>query len=284
MIAADSSIDAAALARARLLAHAEREGIRFDRVLFRYTLESVLRRLARSSLGTRIALVGGTALAAHLGADPRQLARLEIQLADVEALELLPAAVYGEVELAPDGLLVDTGSMRSRELEQGEALTRRVTALARLGTAVIPVRIDGEVGEPPSSAEMRELRSVLPGDKPVVVQVVGLDTVFAEAMERLVRRGPLQARMCDVFDAWMCTQVDPLDDVEEALTVTFRCRGMGWPRDLPHVLSNKFAMGRHAEAQWQGFVTRYQPTDDVGVVDAVATIRQVWEETVLVTG
>lgn len=170
MIAADSSVDVAALVRARLLTHAVGLEIPFDRVHFRYSQESVLRRLARASLGQRIAHAGGTALAAHLGVEPRQLARIEIQLADIETLEQLPAALCESSDLASDGLLVDREALRSRGLDRGSAAAWRVTTLARLGTAVAPIRVDGEVNDLPSSTETRELRSVLPDAEPFSVQ------------------------------------------------------------------------------------------------------------------
>ena len=142
----------------------------------------------------------------------------------------------------------------------------------------MPVRVDAELGDPvPGSSDVMDIVPPLPGVEPAMMAVASMTTVFSEAVEQLVRRGPLQARISDIFDCWMCAQVEPMEGLETALEDIFGRRGTPVPTEMPHVLTDRYAEGQHAAEQWRSFAAKCSPSSDIDLPGVVAAIREVLE-------
>lgn len=261
-----------ATTRAALLAHAREHAVLHDHVLQRYAQHGLLARLAATD--NSLCLTGGMALAARLGVDHRRLLAVEVMTPDADLIGRLPVVGRDLAGTGSDGLTIDAESIRVRPLDRGDAPARRVVATASINTATAPVRLDVELAEPDTPVDTLEVDPRLPGAESVSVPVVSMDAIFSEAVEQLVRRGALRARMVDLYDAWLASQADPLDGLDDAVDVAFQRRGTPVPDKPPHVLTERWAGGRHTAEQWGDFAQRYKPTSAVGVAEAVAGVRQ----------
>lgn len=264
--------------RVQLAEHALATGLPFDRALQLYAKHALLLRLQKKVTDApKMTLTGGNALAVHLGAEHRRLDSIELFVTADEGLDrftrlLRHVAKDVDGDLGVDYLDFDPESLRARELDRGHAKARQLRFQACLRTAETAIRLDVEEAKP--EAERMDVTAPFELVEPVTMAVASPTTVYADSVERIVRRDALRVPMRSVKDAWLCIQVDSLENLAKAIEETFSRRGTPIPKNEPYTLSNDFAAAAHAQQQWEMFVEREAPGTPVGVEDAVAAVRE----------
>lgn len=264
--------------RSQLLAHAQTHGVLYDHLLRHFAQERILHRLAESPWGEKLSLQGGWAVATRLGVHHRRLRTVELYCSQIHSVDDIGGIVRDDVGIysEKDGLHVDPHSVRAALLETDTSAVRiRIKAFVHLDKAQIPIQIDFRINDSGSSnAEMMQMPAMLDMPGASAMDVVRFETVVAEVIWTIVERGNFGFRAPDYYDAWMATQVDPLDDLEEAIRETFRSRATPIPSDLPIGLTEGFAASAHARRHWGAFLTAYEPTTPVEIGDVVTAIRE----------
>jgi len=121
-------------------------------------------------------------------------------------------------------------------------------------------------------AEVMELPTLLDMTAPSI-PVYAFETLVAEKLRGIVERGTFKARMKDYYDLWLTTQVDPLDDLDDAVEATFRHRKTTLPRGTPAGLTDGFATSDHARRLWDAFLERGAPAERLAE-DVVEGVRE----------
>jgi len=260
------------LIRSRLLQHARDHGVLYDHVLRQYAQERVLHRMASSKGNEGTLLRGGWAMAVRLGVPHRRLTNLDL-LCTVSAD---PGAFLTEIRgiggTTADGLVLDGGSIRTRNLRDGVGV--RIRMFGYLDNAQIPLQLDVGFGHALVPApEVLQLPSMLDQPGAPTLGVCRFETVAAEAVGSVVLRGPLTLKMADIYDIWLCLQVDPMEDLELALQAAFFATGTPIPGEVPYVLTEQFASSDHARKNWLAFQKGASLTTEIGLGEAVGTIR-----------
>lgn len=129
----------------RLVSHAKALGVDPNLVLARYATERLLYRLSRSPYAERFVLKGALLLLVWLGETIRPTRDADLlAFGDLGADAL--AATFAEicaVEVAPDALVFDTGTIRVAAIRPEDAYGgQRVTLFAHLGPARLRVQVD----------------------------------------------------------------------------------------------------------------------------------------------
>jgi hypothetical protein len=134
----------------------------------------------------------------------------------------------------------------------------RITLVAKLGAAEIPVQVDvgfGDIVTPPS--EMVEFPTLL--DLPVPhIRAYPKETVIAEKFEAMVSLELSNSRMKDFFDVWTLIRTFEFDGAVllNAISATFERRGTPFPADAPVALTREFSDHASKLVQWQAFCRR----------------------------
>ena len=267
--------------QARLLAHAIAHGFLYDHLLQHFAQERLLHRLAESTWGEELSLLGGWAIATRLGVPHRRLRAIDVRCSQphsvAEVVELIRGAVgrYSQ----RDGLHVDLRSVRAEQVDTDTSVHRiRVKAFIHLAKAQIPFQIDIRFADPGlPTIETMQLPAMLDVPGSSTMKVEQFEAVVAETVWTIVERGNFVFRAKDYYDAWMAAQVDPLDDLTEVLLRTFRSRETSIPAVLPIGLTERFAASDHASCQWTAFLKSRTPTTVVGFEAVVDSIRDVVE-------
>ncbi|MEW6047798.1 MAG: nucleotidyl transferase AbiEii/AbiGii toxin family protein [Bacillota bacterium] len=134
----------------RLIRHAHPLGVDPNLILIRFATERLLYRLSRSPYAERFVLKGALLLLMWLGETIRPTRDADLlgfgNLSD-EAL----AAIFAEIcatNVEPDGMTFDASTIRVAAIRPEDAYGgRRVTLLARLGSARIRVQVDVGIGD-----------------------------------------------------------------------------------------------------------------------------------------
>lgn len=251
--------------RTRLLMVSKAAGEEFNYVLVRYALERFLERLSRSPHRDTFILKGAMlfrlwAPRTHrptkdldlLGRGPPDLARL--------------AALFAEictVAVEDDGLVFDAKTVKATRIkEDAEYEGVRITLIAALGTARLPLQVDVGFGDvvTPEPVEI-EFPTLLPMTAPKL-RAYRRETVVAEKLHAMIDLGIANSRMKDFFDVWFLAQNFDFEGnvLAEAIKATFGNRMTPLREAIPLALTQEFATEDAKQKQWKAFMSRLSKT------------------------
>ncbi len=159
-------------------------------------------------------------------------------------------------EVEPDGLVFDADSVVGERIaEAAEYPGVRVRFHGQLGVARIAMQIDVGFGD-------AVVPSPVTVDYPVMLDLPAprmrtytKESVIAEKLHTMVRRGLLNSRMRDYFDIWVLSRQFDFDGsvLAEAIRATFSRRDQAMD-PLPVALTGAFAADASKVTQWRGFL------------------------------
>lgn len=259
------------------LARARKED--FGLILVKYGLERILYRLTRSAHHDAFVLKGAllfelwthdtyrpTRDADFLGRGdnaPERLIRLFRELC--------------EMDVEPDGLIFDADSVHAERItEDADYEGVRVTFIARLDRARIPIQIDIGFGDAVTPAPLEsDYPTLLPAPHPRLL-VYPKETVVAEKFEAIVKLGIANTRMKDFYDLEVLARTFEFEGelLANAIRATFANRGTQLPGEgIPLAFTPEFHDDQNKKRQWTAFCSRISTatntTDLKSVVEAL---------------
>lgn len=252
--------------RARLLniAHARNE--EFQAVLTRYGVERLLYRLATSTARDRFVLKGAALIYAwegNLHRPTRDVDFLGFGDPTLDALvEAFRAIVLTQVE--PDGLIFLDDSMRAAPIrEENEYGGLRITMIAMLGNARIPLQVDVGFGDAVTPEIERVTFPTLLDLPAPVLNAYPAESVIAEKYQAMVALGIANGRMKDFYDVYCLNETHMFDGttLTAAIAATFERRRTNLPTTPAIALTQEFANDPAKRTQWAAFLNRNRLTD-----------------------
>lgn len=265
--------------KTRLVQHAKALGVDPNLVLARYAAERLLYRLSRSPHAERFVLKGALMLLVWLGETIRPT-----RDADLLGFGALDAdwlrATFAELcalPVEPDGLQFDAATVQVAPIRVEDAYGgQRITLLAHLGSARLPVQVDVGIGDAVfPEPQWIDYPSLLDLPSPRL-RAYRPESSIAEKLHAMVELGSKNSRMRDFFDLRALATAGTFDGavLGRAIASTFARRRTPVPSSLPLALTRAFAAIEGKGAQWRGFVRRLPgtsaPVDLVVVIDTVA--------------
>lgn len=271
------SQDLAASVRARLLNIAKAEGVDFNQVLVRYTLERFLYRLSQSPHADRFVLKGAllftlwydmphrpTRDADLLGFGPSDLESIGQTFRDIASVQ------------AADGILFDPTSVGVEEIRKDAGYAgARVMINAELARARCRTQIDIGFGDAVTPGPVDAVYPVLIEDFPAPrLRTYPVYTVVSEKLHAIAVLGMTNSRLKDYLDLSVLLDREVLDlnTLATAIAATFTRRGMTVPTELPIGLSDEFANDTSRQALWRALLKKNEMTA-VPLTDIVSALR-----------
>lgn len=246
--------------RARLLNLSRQNGEEFQYVLTRYAGERLLYRLGCSPHRNRFILKGATLFIVWSGTPHRETRDLDL-LGSGEPLADGLLSAFREVcsENADDGLLFLQDTMTTevmREDEEYRGLRLKMTAM--LGTAKIPVQVDVGFGD---AVTPEALETELPtslGLPAARLRAYPRETVVAEKLHVIAKRGMSNSRLKDYFDLWHLLRNFEFGGatLSRAIRATFSRRETELPQGIPAGLSYEYTKDPGRVRGWRGFLSK----------------------------
>lgn len=254
-----STKNMSASAHARLLNIARATRKPFNELLQLYGIERFLYRLSQSDYQSTFVLKGALVFVAWGAAQSRPTKDVDLLgYGNNRVAELVN--IIRNVCLTPvtdDGLSFDVDSIKGYRIKEGAQYEGvRLTLLAYLGSARIPMQIDvgfGDIVIPAPTILDYPTLLALPAPQ---LRGYPPEAVIAEKFQALVNLGEFNSRMKDFYDLWLLSQKFEFDGQQLllAITNTFTQRSTPLPSSVPIGLSNDF--GHAMETQWQAFLRR----------------------------
>jgi len=260
--------------RQRLLNLSRQRNEDFQFCLTRYALERFLYRLSKSRHVEQFVLKGAFLLMAWTNQPYRPTKDLDMLGFGEPAPNILEriTAEICQIEVEPDGLSFDAGSIEIAEIREGQNYQgERIRLMASLGNARVSIQIDiayGDVITP--TIETLEYPALL--EMPVArVRAYPKETVVAEKIEASVRLGMQNSRMKDFFDLLWLSRLFPFEGalLVKAIRATFKRRKTELPVQVPLFLSNAFASDQVKQTQWRAFLRKNNISGMPGELDTV---------------
>ena len=229
--------------KAKIRNIAKQKNIPAQVILQNYMFERLLVRLSASEYKEKFVLKGGMLVAAIVGLDNRATMDMDTTLKN---LPLTPEAIRSALEdicsiAFDDGVVYEIGTIspiRKDDIYGGY----RVMLNARFDIILTPLSIDVSTGDVITPHAMQyNFSEIFDDEKSYELWAYNIETVMAEKVETILRRGIFNTRPRDFYDAYILTTTQKFDITvfEDALKATANHRGTtNQIADVPSILHN----------------------------------------------
>ena len=247
--------------KARIRNIASQKKIPAQVVLQNYMFERLLIRLSASPYKDKFVLKGGMLVAAMVGLDNRATMDLDTTLKN---LPLTPDAVRSALEqicAVPSEDMVNFEVGAISPIREDDAYGGyRVALTARFETLAVPLSIDVSTGDAITPhAVPCCFTEIFDEEKSYELWAYNVETILAEKVETILRRGVFNTRPRDFYDAYILATTQPFDKAvfAEALRATSRHRGTAEQiADVPGIL-HSIRQSPELRAMWNKYQKQF---------------------------
>lgn len=215
--------------KGRINNYAKRNGIAAQVVLQNYMFERFLERLSRSEYRQKFVIKGGMLVSAIVGMDTRSTMDLDTTLRNLPLTEAqIRKAISAVCDIPSDDdvsfQIISIEPIRKDDIYGGY----RVRLDAAYDTILTPLSVDISTGDiiTPCPVEY-DLHGIFDPDLSISLWGYNVETILAEKVETILRRGVLSTRPRDFYDVYILekTQDYRPELFREALQATAEHRG-----------------------------------------------------------
>jgi predicted nucleotidyltransferase component of viral defense system len=248
-------------------------------ILQNYMFERLLVRLSRSEYKDKFVLKGGMLVAAIVGLDNRATMDLDTTLKN---LPLTPDAIEKALAVIcavpmDDGVTFELGPIlpiRDDDRYGGY----RVSLTARFDTMLTPLTIDVSTGDAitPNAVKFT-FSEIFDQERSFELWAYNIETVLAEKVETILRRGVFNTRPRDFYDAYILATTQKYDPVlfAQALTATAEHRGTAERiADTESILKN-ILESKELQEMWEKYRRQFAYAKEISyrmIIDALEAL------------
>ena len=265
--------------KAKIRNIAKQKNIPAQVILQNYMFERLLVRLSASEYKEKFVLKGGMLVAAIVGLDNRATMDMDTTLKN---LPLTPEAIRSALEdicsiTFDDGVVYEIGTIspiRKDDIYGGY----RVMLNARFDIILTPLSIDVSTGDVITPhAVQYNFSEIFDDEKSYELWAYNIETVMAEKVETILRRGIFNTRPRDFYDAYILTTTQKFDITvfEDALKATANHRGTtNQIADVPSILHN-IEESPELKTMWDKYRKQFSYAKDITyeqIMDSIKTL------------
>ena len=263
--------------KAKIRNIAKQKNIPAQVILQNYMFERLLVRLSASEYKEKFVLKGGMLVAAIVGLDNRATMDMDTTLKN---LPLTPEAIRSALEdicsiVFDDGVVYEIGTIspiRKDDIYGGY----RVMLNARFDIILTPLSIDVSTGDVITPhAVQYNFSEIFDDEKSYELWAYNIETVMAEKVETILRRGIFNTRPRDFYDAYILTTTQKFDITvfEDALKATANHRGTtDQIADVPSILHN-IEKSPELKTMWDKYRKQFSYARDITYEQIMNSIK-----------
>ena len=267
--------------KAKIRNIAKQKNIPAQVILQNYMFERLLVRLSASEYKEKFVLKGGMLVAAIVGLDNRATMDLDTTLKN---LPLTPEAIRSALEQvcsipSGDGVTFEIGTIspiREDDIYGGY----RVMLNAKFDTLLTPLSIDVSTGDAITPhAVQYNFSEIFNDEKPYELWAYNIETVMAEKVETILRRGVFNTRPRDFYDAYILATTQEFDRTvfADALKATADHRGTTQQiADVPAILLN-IEESPELKTMWEKYRKQFAYAADIEYGQIMAVLGMLVE-------
>lgn len=265
--------------KARIRNIAKQKNIPVQVILQNYMFERLLIRLSCSEYKEKFVLKGGMLVAAIVGLDNRATMDLDTTLKN---LPLTPEAIRAALEQIcsinmDDDIAFEIGSI-SPIREDAIYGGYRVMLTAKFDTLVTPLSIDVSTGDVITPYAIKyEFAEIFDAEKSYELWAYNIETVLAEKVETILRRGVFNTRPRDFYDTYVLATTQKYDKevFKEALKATAEHRGTTDKiSDINGIIKN-IADSTELKSMWEKYRKQFTYAEAIEFEDIIRQLKNI---------
>ena len=263
--------------KAKIRNIAKKKNIPAQVILQNYMFERLLVRLSASEYKEKFVLKGGMLVAAIVGLDNRATMDLDTTLKN---MPLTPDAIRSALDQIcaipfEDDVTFEAGTIspiREDDIYGGY----RVSLIAKFDTLIAPLSIDVSTGDVITPhAVQYNFTEIFDDEKSYELWAYNIETVMAEKVETILRRGVFNTRPRDFYDAYILATTQKFDKAifAEALSATAIHRGTAEQiSDIPGILRN-IEESQELRAMWDKYRKQFAYAQDIAYEQVIEILK-----------
>lgn len=264
--------------KARIRNLAKEKNVAAQVVMQNYMFERFLERISLSEYKNKFILKGGMLIAAMVGLDTRSTMDLDttlksypldeehirIALGQICAIQLEDEVCFRIISIAP---------IRKEDVYGGY----RAGIEAIYDTIITPLSIDISAGDTITPHEVLYLfKTIFDDKKQIELWAYNIETVLAEKIETILRRGVFNTRPRDFYDVYILSRTQSYDItvISKALAATAKHRETTEQiKDIPVILETIYNSNA-LKAQWRKYQREYSYANEISYEDVMNAIKE----------
>ena len=264
--------------KAKIRNIAKQKNIPAQVILQNYMFERLLVRLSVSAYKEKFVLKGGMLVAAIVGLDNRATMDLDTTLKN---LPLTPDAIRSALEQVcaislDDGVVFEIGTIspiREDDIYGGY----RVMLNARFDTLLTPMSIDVSTGDAITPhAVQYNFSEIFDDEKSYELWAYNIETVLAEKIETILRRGVFNTRPRDYYDMYILSTTQKFNELvlKDAIMATAKHRGTTEQiKDVPTIISN-IEESMELKNMWDKYRKQFSYATDIEYNQIICALKK----------
>ena len=245
-------------------------------VLQNYMFERFLERLSKSAYRDKFILKGGILIAALVGIDNRATMDMDTTIKNypinIESLtkaikEICSITIEDDVSFS----FSDIKAIRDDDAYGGY----RVSIISEYDTITTPLQIDITTGDVITPKEILYLFKKIFEEGIIGIWAYNIETVLAEKVETILRRGELNTRPRDFYDVYILTKTQSINNTVFAQAL----RSTAAHRETNHIFNNicnrlsEIHNSETLRSRWIKYTKDYRYADGISYEDVINSLR-----------
>ncbi len=247
-------------------------------VLQNYMFERFLERLSKSAYKDKFILKGGMLIAALVGIDNRATMDMDATIKNYPIdNDSITKAIKETCNISIDDDVTFTFNSVDAIRDDDAYGGYRVSIVSEYDTIITPMQIDITTGDVITPKEVLYLFKMIFEEGNIGVWAYNIETVLAEKVETILRRGELNTRPRDFYDVYILTKTQSFDLLvfKEALKSTAA------HRETSHIFNDiskridEIENSETLKKRWSKYTKDYRYAEDIKyshIIDALRTL------------
>lgn len=244
-----------------------------------YMLERLLERISQSNFKDNFILKGGMLVAAMVGVDLRATIDMDTTVKGMPLEKETIARIFQEIIQIN---LEDNVFMTFKDIEEireeADYPGLRVSLVATMGTAKIPLKVDITTGDKITPREIIYSYKLMTENRMIDVLAYNLETVLAEKLETIITRGIVNTRMRDFYDLFILINVFTdhfsYSTLKEAVKMTSELRGTAEELKKAFIVFDQIENDKDMAGLWMRYQNSFRYAKDIEWISIIPVVRK----------
>ena len=245
----------------------------------RFMFERILERISNSKYRDNFILKGGLLLSAMFGIESRSTRDMDISVKGIDVSKEKIIEVINEILSIDlkDGVEFEVVKITDIRQED-EYGGNKYSIIGKLENLKVSLEIDISTGDEITPKELKYEYDSLFEDKAIYIDSYNIETILAEKIETILRRGQYNARMKDYYDIYFfLTKLKyeiNLDILKDTIKNTFTQReAFDYLKDYEQILDG-IVLQERMQDYWNTYKVKNKYAQEIELNDIISELRE----------
>lgn len=254
--------------------------LNYYEILQRYMFERVLERISVSRYQDNFILKGGLLLSAMFGIGNRMTKDMDATITGIDVSKNKMLKVLNEILSInlKDGVKFDVVDITDIR-EDDEYGGNKYHIVGKLQSLKVNLEIDISTGDKVTPRELKYKYPLIFEDRTIIISSYNIETILAEKIETVLRRGVFNSRMKDFYDIYyfltkLRKEID-INILKEAVNHTFTKRNsFEYLNDYEQIIDSIIGNER-LEKLWNIYSNKYKYANGININETLNLLKDI---------